>query len=137
MLRKLEGSPAKNFSKEILIEFLINPDKTEEKKMYEKLSVVDILIVLGIQDLIQLTTLDPVFIDISTSPWYTSFVDKYPPQKFMYRFRLRSIKISTSIENMDMGILFTCTDLNNCKKADINGTREDILVIIHTKNIEN
>ena len=105
--------------------------------MYDKLSVVDILIVLGIQDLIQLTTLDPVFIDISTSQWYTSFVDKYPPEKFMCKFRLRTIKISTSMENMDMGILFTCTDLSNCKKADINGTREDILVIIHTENIEN
>ena len=28
----------------------------------------------------------------------------------------------------------TCTGLNDCKKDDINGTREDILEIIHTEN---
>ena len=137
VLRKLDGSPVKNFLKEVLIEFLLNPDQTEEKKRYEKLSVRDILIVLGIQNLIQLTTLNPVFIDSSTSLLYTSFVDKYPPETFMYRFRLRSITISTSMENMETEILLAFTDLNNCKKADINGTREDILVIIHTENIVN
>ena len=59
---------------------------------------------VGIQDLIQLTTLNPVFIDISNSPLCTSFVDKYPPEKFMYWFRLTSIKISTSTENMNTEI---------------------------------
>ena len=78
VLRKLDGSSAKIFLKEISIEFLIKPDKAEEKKIYDKLSVVDILVVLGIQDLIQLTTLNPVFVDISTSPPHTSFVNKYP-----------------------------------------------------------
>ena len=77
--------------------------------MYDKLSVVDTFMVLGIQDLTQLTTLNPVFIDISNSPPYTSFVDKYSPAKFMYRFRLTSITISTSMENLDMEILVTCT----------------------------
>ena len=105
--------------------------------MYDKLSVVDTFMVLGTQDLTQLTTLNPVFIDISNSPSYISFVDKYPPKKFMYRFRLTGVTITASMENMDTEILVTCTGLNNCKKADINGIREDILAIIHTENIVN
>ena len=88
--------------------------------------------VLGTQDLTQLTTY-PVFIDISNSPSYISFVDKYPPKKSMYRFRLTGVAISTSMENMDTDILVTC----NYKKADINGIREDILAIIYTENIVN
>ena len=39
------------------------------------------------------------------------------------------------MENMDMEILVMCTGLNNCKKVDINGTREDILATtIHKEN---
>ena len=104
------------FLKEISIEFLIKPRQSGRKKMFDELSVVNTLIVLGIQDLTQLTTSNPVFIDISNSPPYTRFVDKYPPKKFMYRFRLRSITISRSMENMDTEILVTCTSLNDCKK---------------------
>ena len=103
--------------------------------MYDKLSVVDTFTVLGIQDLTQLTTLNPVFIEISNSPLYASFVDKYPREKFMYRLMLTSVSISTNMENMDTEILVTCTGLNDCKKADINRTREDILAIIHTGNV--
>ena len=109
----------------------------EGKKMCEKLSVVDTFMVFGIQDMTQLTTLNPKFIDISNSSPYTSFVDKYPPKTFMYRFRLTSITISTGIENMDTEILVTCAGLNDCKKVDINRTREDILAIIHMGKIEN
>ena len=98
---------------------------------------MDTFIVLGIQDLTQLTTLSLVFTDVTNSQPYTSFVDKYPPEKFIYRFRLTSATISTSMKNMDTEILFTCTGLNDCKKDDINGTREDILTIIHTENIVN
>ena len=116
-LRKLDGSPAKFFSREISVEFLIKPRQNGRKKMYDKLSVVDTFMVLGIQDLTQLTTLNPVFIDISNSPPYTSFVDKYPPAKFMYRVRLTNVTISTSMEIMDTEILVTCTGLNNCKKS--------------------
>ena len=105
--------------------------------MYDKLSVVGTFMVLGIQDLTQLTTLNPVFIDISSLPPYTRFVDKYPPEKFMDRFRLTSVTISTSMENMYTEILVTCTYLSNCKKAEINRTREDILAVIHAENIEN
>ena len=105
--------------------------------MYVKLLVVDTLMVLRILDLTQLTALNSVFIDIRKSPLYTSFVDKYPPERFMYRFRLTSVKISTSMENMDAEILVTCVGLNNCRKTDINGIGEDILAIILTENIEN
>ena len=71
------------FLKEISIEFLIKPRQSGRKKMFDELSVVNTLIVLGIQDLTQLTTSNPVFIDISNSPPYIRFVDKYPLKKFM------------------------------------------------------
>ena len=131
-LRKLDGSPTKLFSKEISIEFLIKPRQNGRKKMYDKLSVVDAFMVLGIQDLTQLTTLNPMFIDISNPLLCRSFVDKYSPEKFMYRSRLTGVTIS-----MDVDILVTCTGLKDCKKADINRTIEHILAIIHTKNIVN
>ena len=105
--------------------------------MYVKLLVVDALMVLRIQDLTQLTALNPAFIDIRKSPLCTSFADKYPPERFMYRFRLTSVTISTSMENIDEQILVTCVGLNDCKKTDINGIGEDILAIILTENIEN
>ena len=82
--------------------------------MYDKLSVVDIFIVLAIQDLTPLTTLNFMFINNSNLPPYRSFVDKYPPKKFMYRFRLKSITRSMSMENMDTEILVKCTGLNDC-----------------------
>ena len=56
------------------------PRQNGKKKNYDQLSIADILIGLGIQDLFQLTTLKSVFLDISTSSLYTSFVDKYPPE---------------------------------------------------------
>ena len=41
------------------------------------------------------------------------------------------------MENMDTEILVTRTGLDDCKKADINGTTEDILAIIHMESIVN
>ena len=76
-------------------------------------------------NLTQLTTLNPVLIDFSNSLPYTRFVDKYPPETFLCRFRVTGVTISTSMENMDREILVICTCLNDCKKADINRTRED------------
>ena len=55
----------------------------------------------------------------------------------MYRFRLTRVTISMSMENMDMEILVTRTGLDDCKKAVINGTTEDILAIIHMESIVN
>ena len=56
----------------------------------------------------------------------------------MYRFRLTRVTIrNTSMENMDMEILVTRTGLDDCKKAVINGTTEDILAIIHMESIVN
>ena len=55
----------------------------------------------------------------------------------MYRFRLTSVTISMSMENMDTEILVTRTGLDDCKKADINGTTEDILAIIYMESIVN
>ena len=37
---------------------------------------------------------------------------------------------------MDNDILVTCVSLNKCKNANVNGVWENILAIIHTKNID-
>ena len=40
--------------------------------------------------------------------------------------------------NVDNGdIIVSCVGLNDCKKADVNGKRTDMLGIIHTENIAN
>ena len=101
------------------------------------MSVADTFIVLGIQGLKQLTTLNPAFIDISNSPSFLDFVGRYPPSNFIYRFKLTSVTLSTSIVNLDNKILVTCVGLNECKKADVNRVQQNILAIIHTENVAN
>ena len=92
---------------------------------------------LGIQDLKQLTTLNPTFIDISNSASFLDFVGRYPPSNFIYRFKLTSVTLSTSIVNLDNKILVTCVGLHECKKADVNRVQQNILAIIHTENVAN
>ena len=100
-------------------------------------TTVDSLIVLGIQDLKQIAVLNPIFIDIGTTEPFNNFIQKYPPEKFIYRFRLTSITISTSMKNLNNTILITCVGLNECKKADVNGKEVNVLGVIHTENINN
>ena len=92
------------------------------------MSVADTFIVLGIQDLKQLTTLNPTFIDISNSPSFLDFVGRYPPSNFIYRFKLMSVTLLTRTVNLDNNVLVTCVGLNECKKAD---------AVIHTENVAN
>ena len=101
------------------------------------MSVADTFIVLGIQDPKQLTTLNPTFIDISNSPSFLDFVGRYPLSNFIYRFKLMSVTLSTSIVNLDKDMLVMCVGLSKCKKADVNGVQENILAIIHTENVAN
>ena len=59
-LRKLDSTPAKFLSDKISIEFLTRAKKnTRKRKMYDKLSIEDTFLVLRIQDLTQLSTLNP------------------------------------------------------------------------------
>ena len=59
-LRKLDSTPAKFLSDKISIEFLTRAKKNTRKiKMYDKLSIEDTFLVLRIQDLTQLSTLNP------------------------------------------------------------------------------
>ena len=86
-LRKLDGTPAKFFSNEISISFITRSEKNSQKrKMYDILPIEDIFLVLGIQYLKQLSTLNPIFLDISNSPIFDNFVIKYCPKKHFYRF---------------------------------------------------
>ena len=101
------------------------------------LITVDTLIVLGIQDLKQIAVLKPISIDIGTAEPFNNFIQKYPPKKFVYRFRLTSVTISTSMKNLNNTILITCVGLNECKKADVNGKEVNVLGVIHTENINN
>ena len=101
------------------------------------MSVADTFIILGIQDPKQLTTLNPTFIDISNSPSFLDFVGRYPLSNFIYRFKLMSVTLSTSIVNLDKDTVVMCVGLSECKKADVNGVQENILAIIHTENVAN
>ena len=106
--------------------------------MYDILPIEDTFLVLGIQDLKQLSTLKPIFLDISNSPTFDNFVIKYSPKKHFYRFRLLTVTLSSKMLNVDNGdIIVSCVGLNDCKKADVNGKRTDVLGIIHTENIAN
>ena len=51
--------------------------------------VTDTFIIMGIQDIKQIANWNPIFIDIISSliP-FLDFVLKYPPSRFIYRFRL-------------------------------------------------
>ena len=118
--------------------FLIKSQKNEEKrKKYNAMSGVDTFIVLRIQDLKQLTSLSPRFIDISNSPSFLGFLSRYLPSNFIYGFKLMSVTLSISIVNLDNNVLVICVGLNECKKADMNGVQENILAIIHTENVVN
>ena len=105
--------------------------------MHDSIYVKDTFLFMGIQDLLQISTLNPIYIDVGRSPMFLEFVNRYPPNKHMYRFRILSVTIPTSIANMENDILVTCTGLNDCKKGDINGKQEDLLAIIHIENIPN
>ena len=100
-------------------------------------TTVDSLIMLGIQDLKQIAVLSPIFIDIGTTESFNKFIQKYPPEKIIYRFRLTSITVSTSMKNLNNTILITCVGLNECKKADVNGKEVNVLGVIQTENINN
>ena len=82
--------------------------------MYDILPIEDTFLVLGIQDLKQLSTLNPVFLDISNSPTFGKMLN---------------------VDNGD--IIVSCIGLNDCKKADVNGKHTDVLGVIHTENIAN
>ena len=105
--------------------------------MHDSIYVKDTFLFMGIQDLLQISTLNPIYIDVGRSPMFLEFVNRYSPNKHMYRFRILSVTIPTSIANMENDILVTCTGLNDCKKGDINGKQEDLLAIIHIENIPN
>ena len=106
--------------------------------MYDILPIKDTFLVLGIQDLTQLSTLNHILLDIGNSPAFDDFVIKYSPREYFYRFRLLTVTLSTNILNVDDGdIIVSCVGLNDCKKADVNGKRTNVLGIIHTENIPN
>ena len=138
-LRKLDGTPAKFFSNEISVNFIIRSEKNSRKrKMYDILPIEDTFLVLGIQDLKQLSTLNPIFLDISNSPTFDNFVIKYSPKKHFYRFRLLTVMLSSKMLNVDNGdIIVSCIGLNDCKKSDVNRKPTDVLGIIHIENIAN
>ena len=92
---------------------------------------------LGIQDLQQIAVLKLIFIDIGTTEAFNNFTQKYPPEKFIYRFRLTNIKISTSMKHLNNTILITCVRLNECKKADVNSKELIVLGVIQAENINN
>ena len=41
------------------------------------------------------------------------------------------------MKNLNNTILITCVELNECKKADVNGKEVNVIRVIHTENINN
>lgn len=61
--------------------------------MYDKVSIEDTFLVLGIQDLAKLSTLKPVFVEISRSPSFLEFISKYPANKYISRFWVMNVTV--------------------------------------------
>ena len=136
-LRKLDGTPPKFYSDKIYILLVTRLRKTRKRKMYDSIYVKGTFLVIEIQDLSQLSTLNPIYIDVGRSPTFLEFVGRYPPNKHIYRFRILSVTISTTITNTENDILVPCTGLNDCRKADVKSKQENILDIIHIENLLN
>ena len=49
--------------------------------MYDNIYVKDSFLAMGIQDLSQLSTLNPIYIDVGRSPTFLEFVGRYPLNK--------------------------------------------------------
>ena len=90
--------------------------------MSEHHTIIDTFIVRGIQRTNQHNQFNPVYLDIGKSPNFNGFFSRYQNnRRYLYRFQLNSITLSTNITNVDSEILITCKGLNNAKKCDTNG----------------
>ena len=56
-----------------------------KRKMYRSIYVKDTFLVMGIQDLSQVSNLNPIYIyiDVGRSPTFLEFVGRYPPNKLV------------------------------------------------------
>ena len=52
--------------------------------MYDNIYVKDIFLVMGIQVVSQLSTLNPIYIDVGRSLTFLEFVGSYEPNKHIY-----------------------------------------------------
>ena len=135
--RQLDASALKLFSNKVSICFVIKPKKKlKKRKMIENYVAIDTFIVRGIQSTNIHNHVNSIYLAIDKSLKCNFFI-KYPNTRFIYRFQLISITLSTNITNMDGEILITCKGLKDTKKCDTNGEEDTILGIILTENIEN
>lgn len=110
----------------------------KKRKISEHHTIIDTFVVRGIQGTNQHNQLNPVYFGIGKSPNFNGFFRRYQNnRRYLYRFQLNSITLSTNITNVDSEILITCKGLNNAKKCDTNGEEDRLLGIIDTENIEN
>ena len=89
--------------------------------MLENYLVIDTLIVRGIQSTNLHNQINPIYLDIGKSSSFNDFFVRYPNTRFIYRFHLISITLSTNIKNMDGDISITCKVLKDAKKCATNG----------------
>ena len=89
--------------------------------MLENYLVIDTLIVRGIQSTNLHNQINPIYLDIGKSSSFNDFFIRYPNTRFIYRFHLLSITLSTNITNMDGDISITCKGLKDAKKYATNG----------------
>ena len=89
--------------------------------MLENYLVIDTLIVRGIQSTNLHNQINPIYLDIGKSSSFNDFFIRHPNTRFIYRFHLISITLSTNITNMDGDISITCKVLKDAKKCATNG----------------
>ena len=128
-LRQLDGSVPKNFSNKVSICFAIRP-----KKSFKKRKMITWLLIHLLLEAFKVQT---IYLDIGKSSEFNDFFTKYPNTRFIYRFQLISITLSTNITNTDGEILIMCKGFKDAKKCDTKGEEDTIYGIIHTENIEN
>ena len=83
--------------------------------------VIDTLIVRGTQSTNLHNQVNPIYLDIGKSSSFNDFFIRYPNTRFIYRFRLISITLSTNITNMDGDVSITFKGLKDAKKCATNG----------------
>ena len=102
--------------------------------MIENYVAIDTFIVRGIQSTNLHNQVNSIYLDIGKSLKFNFFI-KYPNTRFIYRFQLISITLSTNITNTDGEILIIYKGLKDARKFDTNGEEDTIHGIIHTENI--
>ena len=96
--------------------------------MIENYLVIDTFIVRGIQSTNLHNQVKPISLDIGKSSKFNDIFMKYSNKRFIYRFQLISIRLSTNMTNTDGEILVTCKGLRMLRNVTLAGRKTQSLV---------